>query len=61
MTYVCRCPRGIISFAKNGIFWREKLDVESIDCEIQHMEFDVSNLNPSILATSYVAFMLWLE
>ena len=37
----------------------EKLYVQDVDSVTEHMDFDVSCLNPSVLATSYVAFMLF--
>ena len=35
----------------------EKRKVQDVDSVMEHMDFDVSCLNPSVLATSYVAFM----
>ena len=35
----------------------EIFEVEDLDCVAQHMDFEVSRLNHSVLATSYVAFM----
>ena len=34
-----------------------KLEVEDVGCVTQHMDRDVTCLNPSVLATSFVAFM----
>ena len=34
----------------------EIFEVEDLDCVAQHMDFEVSRLNPTVLAT-YVAFM----
>ena len=35
----------------------EKHEVEDVDCVTQHMDHDVTCLNPSVLAPSYVAGM----
>ena len=35
----------------------EKLEVKGDDSVTQHLDFDLTCLNPSVLATSYVAFM----
>ena len=35
----------------------EKLEVEAVDYVTQHMDRDVTCLNPSVLTTSYVALM----
>ena len=33
-------------------YYGEKIEVEDVDCVTQHMEFDITCLNPSLLATS---------
>ena len=35
----------------------EKLKVEDVDCVTQHKDFEVVCLNPTVLATSYIAYM----
>ena len=35
---------------------KEKIEVEDVDCVTQYLDFDVTCRNPSVLATSYVAF-----
>ena len=35
----------------------EKLEVKDVDILTQHMDFDVTCSNPSVLTTSYLSFM----
>ena len=35
----------------------EKLEVKDVDSVTQHMDFDLTCLNPSVLATSYLPLM----
>ena len=53
---VCLYVRGNVPVGMSGIFWKKKIEVEAVDCVSQHMDFDVTCLNPSVLAASYVAF-----
>ena len=56
---MCLYLRGNVPVAMSGVFWRRIYRFYDVDCVTQHMDFDITRLNPSVLATSYAAFMLF--